>query len=437
MKNLEEKEIKQFSEFEEVTPESDQNLITDKGRFTLGTLYGAIVDYISEFINSAAAEVVSSVQSMLDAAVESATNSSSENAARAEAAANEAEQAAGIRDIRLMKSPIGDLTFGEGGYLNGFLQVEKSDNISIAITTDFDFSVNRTSDVFSIWALGDGSATSYVNEAFYCKFGADDRLRVINNGVANSWNRADIKAKCADGLNTLVFVLKKNGLPDLYVNAQLVSRASSNSYSGYAFSTPGYQFNALATYTNNLISKVKVKMSRLMVFKYDISAVDASYTLEDYQSGLNPDISEDGCVLMLDDKLNGMQVRDLSASVNHALVNGNVSVHAKPALSQSNWKLSWTSGSSTGAYVGFRSSAFALPEYSFNRIFVKGDHAAVFKVGDASNSAAYAAELSVSTDTWNEIEITTSEASALSFTPVSALASATDLHIIIEHRRTK
>ena len=30
MKNLEEREIKQFSEFEEVTPESSQNLITDK-----------------------------------------------------------------------------------------------------------------------------------------------------------------------------------------------------------------------------------------------------------------------------------------------------------------------------------------------------------------------------------------------------------------------
>lgn len=44
MKNLEEREIKQFSEFEEVTPESSQNLITDKGRFTVGALFQAVSD---------------------------------------------------------------------------------------------------------------------------------------------------------------------------------------------------------------------------------------------------------------------------------------------------------------------------------------------------------------------------------------------------------
>lgn len=39
---LKETEIKQFAEFDEVSPESSQNMITDKGRFTVGALYKAV-----------------------------------------------------------------------------------------------------------------------------------------------------------------------------------------------------------------------------------------------------------------------------------------------------------------------------------------------------------------------------------------------------------
>ena len=42
---LKETEIKQFAEFDEITPESSQNLITDKGRFTVGALYKAVAAY--------------------------------------------------------------------------------------------------------------------------------------------------------------------------------------------------------------------------------------------------------------------------------------------------------------------------------------------------------------------------------------------------------
>ena len=52
MKNLEEREIKQFSEFEEVTPESSQNLITDKGRFTVGALFQAVSDNFKNVASS-------------------------------------------------------------------------------------------------------------------------------------------------------------------------------------------------------------------------------------------------------------------------------------------------------------------------------------------------------------------------------------------------
>ena len=72
MRNLEEKEIKQFSEFDEVTPESSQNLITDKGRFTVGALYNAVVAYATNLINTAVSTAVSGVQELCNSAASDA-----------------------------------------------------------------------------------------------------------------------------------------------------------------------------------------------------------------------------------------------------------------------------------------------------------------------------------------------------------------------------
>ena len=72
MRNLEEKEIKQFSEFEEVTPESSQNLITDKGRFTVGALYNAVIAYATGLINAAVNSAVSGVQELCNSAASEA-----------------------------------------------------------------------------------------------------------------------------------------------------------------------------------------------------------------------------------------------------------------------------------------------------------------------------------------------------------------------------
>ena len=112
MRNLEEKEIKQFSEFEEVTPESSQNLITDKGRFTVGALYNAVIAYatglinaavnsavsgVQELCNSAASEAVEGVEETIqdaaDAAVASSTQTAVAAASSAETAKNGAETA--------------------------------------------------------------------------------------------------------------------------------------------------------------------------------------------------------------------------------------------------------------------------------------------------------------------------------------------------------
>lgn len=85
MKNLEEKEIKQFSEFTEVTPESSQNLITDRGRFTVGALFNAVVGYAADLINAA-------VQAAQSAASQSAQNAQT-SAAQASVSAKAAESA--------------------------------------------------------------------------------------------------------------------------------------------------------------------------------------------------------------------------------------------------------------------------------------------------------------------------------------------------------
>lgn len=57
--NIEENEIKQFSEFDEVTPQSTQNLITDGGRFSVGALYNAVIAYATNLINAAVAAATS------------------------------------------------------------------------------------------------------------------------------------------------------------------------------------------------------------------------------------------------------------------------------------------------------------------------------------------------------------------------------------------
>ena len=85
MKNLEEKEIKQFSEFTEVTPESSQNLITDRGRFTVGALFNAVVGYAADLIDAA-------VQAAESAASQYAQNAQT-SAAQASASAEAAESA--------------------------------------------------------------------------------------------------------------------------------------------------------------------------------------------------------------------------------------------------------------------------------------------------------------------------------------------------------
>lgn len=147
-------------------------------------------------------------------------------------------------------------------------------------------------------------------------------------------------------------------------------------------------------------------------------------------------IKVNGAVLNLENRLNSAQVRDISAGANHANIIGNIAADDTRNPSQSNYKLSWSAGQSNGIYCGANSAVNALAENSFNRIFVRSDSAdsVNFKVGGAASATKYSSSLAVSGGAWAQLDITTSDASRLYFTPTAALSSAVNLNVIIETR---
>ena len=71
---IDEKQIKDFSEFAEVAPTSTHNLITDKGRCSVGAFFEAMVDYASDKIDEATALAASKTDASAKAAASSAAN---------------------------------------------------------------------------------------------------------------------------------------------------------------------------------------------------------------------------------------------------------------------------------------------------------------------------------------------------------------------------
>lgn len=147
-------------------------------------------------------------------------------------------------------------------------------------------------------------------------------------------------------------------------------------------------------------------------------------------------VKVNGAALNLENRLNSAQVRDISAGANHANIIGNIAADGTRNPSQSNYKLSWSAGQSHGIYCGANSAVNALAGNSFNRIFVRSDSSASvnFKVGGAASATQYSSSLAVSSGAWAQLDITTSDASRLYFTPTAALPSAVNLNVIIETR---
>lgn len=147
-------------------------------------------------------------------------------------------------------------------------------------------------------------------------------------------------------------------------------------------------------------------------------------------------VKVNGAALNLENRLNSAQVRDISAGANHANIIGNITADDTRNPAQSNYKLSWSAGQSNGIYCGANSAVNALAGNSFNRIFVRSDSASSvnFKVGGASSATQYSSSFAVSGGSWAQLDITTSDASRLYFTPTAALPSAVNLNVIIETR---
>mgnify|MGYP004625390377 CR=1 FL=1 len=147
-------------------------------------------------------------------------------------------------------------------------------------------------------------------------------------------------------------------------------------------------------------------------------------------------VKVNGAALNLENRLNSAQVRDISAGANHANIIGNITADDTRNPAQSNYKLSWSAGQSNGIYCGANSAVDALAGNSFNRIFVRSDSASSvnFKVGGASSATQYSSSSAVSGGSWAQLDITTSDASRLYFTPTAALPSAVNLNVIIETR---
>ena len=280
--NLEEKEIKQFEEFDEITPESSQNLITDKGRFSLGTLYNAVVSYATELIN---------------AAVQSATTSATVSAQNAESAKNAAElaktQAQAISDP---ENRIGNLQIlkRNGGqlYLNGgYATTNCKPTFGAAQSLLFTYEVSEAELDVSPWSIiGNAHIWSGQKGIGFAK-NTSNNIQCGFNWAGNTTGRAFLeapKAQLADGKpHAWALVCGKNdtnGFFKLYRDGVLIGSKTNLALFEDFIPTHGFYLGKAQAGGSTDIS-AKGRLSRVAFFNFDVSASDALYSLVDYQSG--------------------------------------------------------------------------------------------------------------------------------------------------------
>ncbi|GEM_PF-6370675 len=280
--NLEEKEIKQFEEFDEVSPESSQNLITDKGRFSLGTLYNAVVSYATELIN---------------AAVQSATTSATVSAQNAESAKNAAElaktQAQAISDpenrignLQILKQNCGRL------YLNGgYATTNCKPTFGAAQSLIFTYEVSESELYSGYWAIIGNCFDQIVGQTgiSFAKLSTYARVGFNWGGTSDTRTLKTVQiAQFADGKpHAWALVCGKNatnGFLKLYRDGVLI--ISETSLALFEDFTPqnGFYFGRGQSTASNVVP-AKGRLSRVAFFNFDVSESDASYTLADYQSG--------------------------------------------------------------------------------------------------------------------------------------------------------
>ena len=458
MRNLEEKEIKQFSEFTEVTPESSQNLITDKGRFTVGALFNAVVAYATDLINAAVSSAVNGVQALVNSAVDSATEEAQAAKSQAEAArdialgaADGAVQTAGVPALRLGKKNAPQLWF-DGGKLNVpdwtsvviplpfslaiEYDVESWDGISYEYNNEFSF-FNCTN--------ADWSVSGYPIYGFRLTKGGESQLGFTlggcggeGMGASRGWTGS---ITLPTGRHTLAFAVPA---PDasgnnpasipVYIDGEntgsLVASVDKHNTS-VSFQKP-LVINERGVYTGGTtFNEFEIALSRISVFNFDMSAEGAPYTVADYAGGkpvppklLDPS-AQKRAVLALEDSLNGAQVRDKSGGANHAIIVGTAfGEQNNPAyISQ---KISWA-GTATAQNVCGEKGA---PADSLITIYARASSAVSLSVKCATNVAA---SKDLTAGVWTLCgSWTVPTAGAITATPSAAFTGSIDFNVKIE-----
>ena len=458
MRNLEEKEIKQFSEFTEVTPESSQNLITDKGRFTVGALFNAVVAYATDLINAAVNSAVNGVQALVNSAVDSATEEAQAAKSQAEAArdialgaADGAVQTAGVPALRLGKKNAPQLWF-DGGKLNVpdwtsvviplpfslaiEYDVESWDGISYEYNNEFSF-FNCTN--------ADWDASGYPIYGFRLTKNGESTLGFTlggcggeGMGASRGWTGS---ITLPTGRHTLALAVPA---PDasgnnpasipVYIDGEntgsLVASVGKHNTS-VSFQKP-LVINERGVYTGGTtFNEFEIALSRISVFNFDMSAEGAPYTVADYAGGkpvppklLDPS-AQKRAVLALEDSLNGAQVRDKSGGANHAIIVGTAfGEQNNPAyISQ---KISWA-GTATAQNVCGEKGA---PADSLITIYARASSAVSLSVKCATNVAA---SKDLTAGVWTLCgSWTVPTAGAITATPSAAFTGSIDFNVKIE-----
>ena len=458
MRNLEEKEIKQFSEFTEVTPESSQNLITDKGRFTVGALFNAVVAYATDLINAAVSSAVNGVQALVNSAVDSATEEAQAAKSQAEAArdialgaADGAVQTAGVPALRLGKKNAPQLWF-DGGKLNVpdwtsvviplpfslaiEYEIESWDGISYVYNNEFSF-FNCTN--------ADWNVSGYPIYGFRLTKNGESTLGFTLGGcggegigASRGWSG---NITLPTGRHTVVLAVPA---PDasgnspasipVYIdgeNAGSPAASVGRHNTSVSFQKP-LVINERGVYAGGeSFNEFEIALSRISVFNFDMSAEGAPYTVADYAGGkpvppklLDPS-AQKRAVLALEDSLNGAQVRDKSGGANHAIIVGTAfGEQNNPAyISQ---KISWA-GTATAQNVCGEKGA---PADSLVTIYARASSAVSLSVKCATNVAA---SKDLTAGVWTPCgSWTVSTAGAITATPSTAFTGSIDFNVKIE-----
>lgn len=336
MKNLEEKEIKQFSEFTEVTPESSQNLITDRGRFTVGALFNAVVGYAADLINAA----VQAAQSAASQYAQDAQTSAAQASVSAEAAesaktqsqgyAEEAEtivsdgleavQAArdsALQDIEVYTDPDGRIsnlekTASKVGrfYANGGKASGSVPNMG-SLPFSFAFCMARKTPLDTLKAifdksLGWGADTNgfTVLNKSNGRFGF--YLRTARNIAYSPYVEIQDSSILYDGkLHSIIFIASQVSSSEwkIFIDGLEVLTSSGSgtegSFTGDFSNTYNLKINDGAN--------TDLVLARVFAANYDMSASDAPYSVADYAAGKLPPpsicdtSSEKRALLALDD----------------------------------------------------------------------------------------------------------------------------------------